>query len=408
MKTWIVSYADASFRSAQEQLMASAARFGIDLLRPWNRTQLEQTPFYRWQKDILDQRRGGGFWLWKPYVINETLKEIGPDDCLIYADSGFDIVADLSPLFDLFTPNMDIMIFASHFDDERVPGPPYCSRWAKRDCLVFMDCDEPRYHQAEIVDAGFILLHKTPRAIAFVREWLLYCCQRQILTSEPSVCGLPELPDFIGHLNDQAVLSLLAKRAELERFRHPSQRGNHAKEERFREPGEWTRFPYGAKGIYANSPYGTLLNHHRGFIGQSDLTVSLRRTLPGLREQVFAAWTRSEILGSWSPPDFQVVAAEADVRVGGSYHVRLADARVRAQKTKPPLEIVGTYLEVQPPARLTYSAPLNTQVSVEFRDQGSETAVALEHGRFPSERVRENWVVLWNSFLDHLARHLAG
>jgi Activator of Hsp90 ATPase homolog 1-like protein len=56
------------------------------------------------------------------------------------------------------------------------------------------------------------------------------------------------------------------------------------------------------------------------------------------------------------------------------------------------MDIIGTYVEVQPPARLVYRAPLNTEVSVQFHDHGSATAVALEHGQFPSERVRENWI----------------
>ena len=39
-------------------------------------------------KDILTQPRGGGYWIWKPYVIKKKLKEINDGDILIYLDAG--------------------------------------------------------------------------------------------------------------------------------------------------------------------------------------------------------------------------------------------------------------------------------------------------------------------------------
>src|SRR5262249_22978056 len=157
------------------------------------------------------------------------------------------------------------------------PGPNICSKWTKRDCFVFMDCDESRHHRGQMVDASFMLLVKTERSIAFIREWFLYCSQRHLLTDQPNICGSPNLPDFVEHRHDQSILSLMANRDGIELFRHPSQHGNHLKEERYREPGEWTRYPYGSRGIYYNSPYKTLLYHHRCKTGRPDLQVRLRR-----------------------------------------------------------------------------------------------------------------------------------
>lgn len=38
--------------------------------------------------DILSQKKGGGYYLWKPYIIKQTLQQLKTDDFMIYTDSG--------------------------------------------------------------------------------------------------------------------------------------------------------------------------------------------------------------------------------------------------------------------------------------------------------------------------------
>ena len=45
--------------------------------------------FKQRNKDILSQKRGNGYWLWKPYFILKTLREkLNEGDYLIYTDAG--------------------------------------------------------------------------------------------------------------------------------------------------------------------------------------------------------------------------------------------------------------------------------------------------------------------------------
>jgi uncharacterized protein YndB with AHSA1/START domain len=415
MRTWIVSYADAGFLTAQRLLMESAARFGLDERRAWSREAIRQTWLYRLHREVLDSPKGSGYWLWKPFIISETLKEMQPGDLLIYADAGIEITADLSPLFRI-VDQIDLLVFAGHYDDVGAPGPNVCSKWTKRDCFVALDCDEPRYYDARVTDASCLLLSRSDRAWAFVREWLLYCSQTQLLTDAPNVCGLPNLPGFIAHRWDQSILSLLAHRDRLELFRHPSQYGNHLKEEPYREPGEWTRHPYGSKGLYGNSPYRTLLRHHRGALGQTDVRATVHRRVSAPRGQVFRAWLRPDLLTRWSLDGFTVVEAESDMRAGGAYRVLLAS------DGKPHTELTGTYLEVQAPMRLVHTWQTRRltndprlaqprglqQVCVTFSEAEEATVVDLTHGTFPTEKAREDQILIWRAFLDILAAAFHG
>lgn len=216
--------------------MTSALRFGVTDLRPWNEQMLRETSFYSQQQNILNKRRGAGYWLWKPFIIVQALAEMREGDCLIYSDSGIQIIGDLKPLV-ATAVQKELIVFS---------GTGKCREWTKRDCFVYLHADQPAYHDAQVLDASFLVLMKTRRARSFAENWLESSLDRRVLTDDPNTCGLPNLPEFIDHRHDQSVLSILAKRENLELFRAPSQYGTH---------DEWR---------FKNSPYGTLLDHHRG------------------------------------------------------------------------------------------------------------------------------------------------
>jgi hypothetical protein len=252
--THLVSFATPDFAVSLRELSRTARRFGIRHVRAWSQERLRRTPFHRQHRSVLDQPRGAGYWLWKPYIIGQALDDAAAGDIVAYSDSGISVIAPLQPLFDLSRRAGGILLFR---------GTGECRQWTKRDCFVFTGCDEPRYHNAPMASASCLLLVKSNRSRDFVAEWLESCADPRVLTDSDNNCGLANLPGFVDHRHDQAVLSLLAARHGLELFRSPTQFGNHGKPPAFRQPGEWLLHPYDDPVIYTNSPYGTLLFHHR-------------------------------------------------------------------------------------------------------------------------------------------------
>jgi len=259
-----VCYTTDRFLVSQRRLVESARVCGIERVSAWDRSALEQTPFYATHRAVLDRSRGAGYWLWKPFIIHQALEHAAPDEIAVYADAGIEIVGGLAPLVSVCRRQGGVLLFAGHYDDVGSPGPNVCGKWTKRDCFVLTNCDEPRYYECRMLDASFIVLAKTERALTLVAEWLRWCTDPRLLTDEPNVCGRENLPAFIDRRHDQSILSLLAARDAIELFRHPSQHGNHLKMMDWQESGEWRRAPYDPTRVYRNSPYGTLLNHHRG------------------------------------------------------------------------------------------------------------------------------------------------
>ncbi len=248
----LVNYANPRFYDSQEKLNRSASKFGVDKIFAYQEKDLFETEFYRNNKKILDKKRGAGYWIWKPYFILQTMSKVPEDDIVIYCDCGIEIIKPLDPLFKICSQQDGIMLFRTHGQLNK--------KWTKRDCFVMMDCDYTKYWNGEQIMGSFSIYLNNERNRNFVEEWLHYCCNENIVTDIENICGLENLPEFKEHRHDQSILSLLAVKHDIEIYRNPNQTGNRHKMKEFRQPGETGGY---ASTPYTNSPYATLLNHHR-------------------------------------------------------------------------------------------------------------------------------------------------
>lgn len=245
MAVILLTYSNIYFFKSQLLAKKAGLANGIDKVIMRDDRWLCRQRFYNKNKEILDQPRGAGYWLWKPYIILETLKNLSDDDVLFYHDSGAEIIGNIQPLIDLVNEKK-IMLFRSHGYTN--------SGWTKRDCFYFMDCDSPKYYDGPQVWGGFIALKKTADNIRLLYDWLAFASNKHILTDDENICGLENLPDFHEHRHDQAILSLLAIKNDIEIFRDPSQYGDLSK---LSIPSEKS------ETYHHNSPYPTLVNSHR-------------------------------------------------------------------------------------------------------------------------------------------------
>ena len=254
MKVILISYANKPFYKSQQELKKSALKYGVDEVIDYNDIWLKkQTVFYQKNKHILSQKRGNGYWLWKPFIILDALKKLQPEDILIHVDAGALFINAVKPLIEL-TENKEIILFYNNGHKN--------STWTKRDCFHFMDCDNDKFYNENQTLAGYIVCKKTPFVISFLEEWLEYAQNENILTDLPNICELPNLKDFIDHRHDQSILSLLAAKYSLQLYRDPSQWGNKYKMDDYQEDGEFIEDGYVNK-LLKNSPYPTILNGHR-------------------------------------------------------------------------------------------------------------------------------------------------
>ena len=218
MKTHLVSFSTPQYRLSQKALVESALKFGIDVIHSFTEKDLKKTDFYRANIEIFKQSRGYGYWLWKPFLILNTLKKVSEGDIVIYIDSGNTIISNLQPLFDLCYKEQSVLFFQAHGHLNKT--------WVKRDAFVLMDCDSDVYYEAQQVCGSPNLFLANHISINFLEDWLFFCQKASILTDSPNTCGLENDFAFQDHRHDQAVLSLLALKNNIKIYRDPSQFGN--------------------------------------------------------------------------------------------------------------------------------------------------------------------------------------
>lgn len=254
MKKYLISFANDIFYENQKRLEISALKFGIDEVISYPDKKMRKTAFYKKNKKILKQKRGLGYWLWKPYIILDLMKKIKDGDFLVYSDSGIEIINNLTPLFKICGKQDGILLFNC--------GGHLNKIWTKRDCFVLMDCDKEKYWNSEQTLGSFQVYEKKERSIRFLKEYLKYGENENIITDIPNIMGFLNFSEFKDHRHDQSILSILTKKYGIELFRDPSQWGNYLKIYKFREQDEFLHKQYSQLPLL-NSPYGTLLNHHR-------------------------------------------------------------------------------------------------------------------------------------------------
>ncbi len=203
-----IFYTDSKYRGREIPVIRQMYDAGFDTVTHYPRELLTDTVFYIENKEILDMERGGGYWLWKPFIILDLINKISDNDTVFYMDAGDDIRPGTIDKIKNVMLDSDYMISGHRL---RPPNLAY----TKRDCFILMGCDNCESRSARQVEAGTLVFKKTPAMISFLEEWLHYCKDKHILTDIPNIHGT----NFIGfneHRQDQSILSLLVTKYKME------------------------------------------------------------------------------------------------------------------------------------------------------------------------------------------------
>uniref|UniRef100_A0A7S0A550 Uncharacterized protein n=2 Tax=Pyrodinium bahamense TaxID=73915 RepID=A0A7S0A550_9DINO len=211
-----VNFADGCCEVEQARSSATALQFGADASRVLNGSFLSSEFRERNQRLLSWNRTEAltsgktpsgkvGYYVWKPYVLLETLREptVEEGSIVVYTDAGVHFIAPLRPLVQAYLAGSDISATETPMMEADV---------TKRDAFLLLDADYPSIIQTNQIATGIILARKTPLAIRFAEHWLSACEDERIITEEPSRLGHPDYFTFRHHNDDQSAFSLLFKK----------------------------------------------------------------------------------------------------------------------------------------------------------------------------------------------------
>lgn len=140
-----------------------------------------------------------------------------------------------------------------------------------------------------------------------------------------------------------------------------------------------------------------------------DTTYRVKRTFTAPVQKVYDAWTNPRILKEWFRVgnDWTTPVCEVDLRVGGKYRLGM-----QSPDKDFPFVVQGTYKEIQPPQKLSFTWAWEGQeedetlVTVYFRAMGDSTELELIHEQFPNKEEQEKHGQGWMGCLEQLQRAL--
>ena len=79
----LISYGNKEYERSKQRIYEEAIyTHWYDTVTKYGPNDLDNDVKLKF-KDILQQRRGGGYWIWKSYIIIKRLREINENDILI-------------------------------------------------------------------------------------------------------------------------------------------------------------------------------------------------------------------------------------------------------------------------------------------------------------------------------------
>jgi len=169
----------------------------------FNKTDID-SEFMKNNMSILNCSRGGGYWLWKPYIITKTLEKINEGDVIFYLDSKYYFIEEFTQLYSDYIVNNDLLVWKNK------PNEPiwFMKNWCKMDVLQkYNMIDKVFYENAVDCWGGALVVKKTADSVQYMDEWLKMCCIYEDITDSPS--QLENSPIFREHRHDQSLLSIV-------------------------------------------------------------------------------------------------------------------------------------------------------------------------------------------------------
>lgn len=213
----LVNYANEKYKKTQKVNSWTGKHIaGFDKIYSFGPEDID-IEYRKMYSDILDNKRGDGLWLWKPYFINKVLQEAKEGDIIFYVDSGAFFVSNVKCIIKSFRQNEKIWV-------SDCPLLENC--FTKEKCFELMECNDDSIKYSNQIQGCFFFAVCCDESKKFVEKWLKYCEDFRLMSPEGTFPVLEYYGNkFVAHREDQSILSLLCKKEGIVPHRDPSQRG---------------------------------------------------------------------------------------------------------------------------------------------------------------------------------------
>lgn len=214
MKKIFISYGNKPFKDTLKRIKKEARHLRIfDKVITYSEKDL---PEWICQSSLFNYARGGGYWVWKPYVILKTMQRY-PNALIIYADAGCSLNKNMDEWNAWFrlmeTYEMLVTAYQIGFDygwyGAFHTNSVEIATWTKKETLNYFDnkFGNTAWHTYNKIMAGFLMVKCN---MSLIQEWLDTMLNNPNLVIDPTdVQQKEQYPFFVAHRHDQSILTPL-------------------------------------------------------------------------------------------------------------------------------------------------------------------------------------------------------
>lgn len=213
-KIHFITYGDDNFKKSKARILKEAEEFGeFTTITGYGPEDLDNN-FKEKYKDILKEKRGGGYWIWRPYILNKKFQEIDDDDIIIFLDAGSGInpkgKTRLYEYINMFNNTDKGIISFQH--NNGYEGHPHLEEkyWTTKEIFKYFNVDlNDQIINTKQFSGSPLILKKNNHSRLFVDTFL------KVLENEPYLFtdkyNNNQLIEFIDNRHDQSISSIIRK-----------------------------------------------------------------------------------------------------------------------------------------------------------------------------------------------------
>lgn len=205
MRIHLISYGDAKYASQREffkeTALASSFFDEVTIFSPEDIDPMFKAHFGY----VLNQRRGGGYWIWKPYFIQRELESLSDNDILIYCDAGCMINSGGEKRFKEYIEllrNSETGCISFELPHKEI-------EYTKQEVFDHFDASETLIHSNQLM-ATVVMLRKCPHTTLLINKWYAALCENPLLFTDDKDDATQD-KEFIDHRHDQSIFSIVRK-----------------------------------------------------------------------------------------------------------------------------------------------------------------------------------------------------
>ena len=202
----LITFGNNSYINAKTRLCNEANDVGwFDSITSYGPEDLDED-FKNQFRNILNQSRGAGYWIWKSYIIKKKLAEIEDNDILIYIDAGCSINPKGKKRFDEYIQMLNE-------SDEGVISfqMPHLEKiWTTKEVFEYFNLDiNGVFGSSGQIMSTIRIMKKVPNLIKLIdMEYEVYSNKPLLVTDH---YNREQASYFKDHRHDQSIFSLIRK-----------------------------------------------------------------------------------------------------------------------------------------------------------------------------------------------------